>query len=113
MGRGKRRCGRCWGAFLHVRREEEDEDDEGSIPGSRGPELSPGRERAAGAAERDLLRSAQKVAPSLFSFLSGFKAASKFLRSQILPGTARKPGQQQVRAVSVPTTQPGLLRCCG
>lgn len=59
------------------------------------------------------LNSAQKVAPSLFSFLSGFKAASKFLRSQILPGTARKPGQQQVRAVSVPTTQPGLLLSCG
>ena len=59
---------------------------------------------------RDLqLNSAQKVALSLFSFLSGFQAASKFLRSQILPGAARKPGQQQVRAVSVPTTQPVLL----
>jgi len=36
---------------------------------------------------RDLqLNSAQKVARSLFSFLSRFKAASKFLRSQILAG---------------------------
>lgn len=63
---------------------------------------------------RDLqLNSAQKVTLSLFSFLSGFKAASKFLRSQILAGAARKPGQKQVRAVSVPTTQPVLLLFCG
>lgn len=63
---------------------------------------------------RDLqLNSAQKVALSLFSFLSGFKEASKFLHSQILAGAARKPGQQQVRAVSVPTTQPVLLLFCG
>lgn len=55
------------------------------------------------------LNSAQKVAPSLFSFLSGFKAASKFLCSQILPGTARKAGQQQGRAVGVPRAQPGSL----
>lgn len=45
--------------------------------------------------------------PSLIS--SGFQAASKFLRSQILPGAARSPGQQWGRAVSVPTAQPGLL----
>lgn len=53
--------------------------------------------------------SSEKSLLSLFSFCSAFKAASKFLRGQILAGAARKPSQQQVRAVSVPTTQPVLL----
>lgn len=97
------------------------------IPGSRVSHLIPNPtrreegERAAAASalpelplSRDLqLNSAQKVALSLFSFLSGFKAASKFLRSQILPGASRNASQQQVRAVSVPTTQPELLLFCG
>lgn len=99
---------KCWGAFLDVPSEE------GTIPGSS--DLAPGAASGEGGQGRagDLrLNSALKVAPSLFSFLSGFKAASKFLRSQILPGTARKRGQQRVRAVCVPAAHPGPLLSCG
>lgn len=95
--------------------------EEEAIPSTSISKRAPGAMHRAGTAllrelllSGDLLlelRSESHFQPFLIS--PGFKAASKFLRSQILAGAARKPSQKRVRAVSVPAAHPGFLLFCG